>query len=329
MVLGLGPEIAGARRLILIALADNMNDDGWAYPGRKTIADKAGIKRLETVTEHLGWLESEGWLERHVNAWAGVMGGIPANKRPNVYRFTPKLVQYVRPPRPEPEPMRGTRNPGSAQEGSGYTESGERAGLRGTRNPGSRIIIPPEPSENTTSPTPPEEGEQPGVAAPQLSNEPVAAAQLFEPADAGASARTERTRNPTAKAAEAMFEPWWSDYPAGVHRGPRASALRAFKGALAGGASVRELELQLGNFNDARRAYRAVWQVDPPLMLGSTFLNSKRELWANRWEQDDLTYWLAPVGQEWGRPRVLKRDEALRLATEAWEAEQAEAERVR
>jgi hypothetical protein len=164
------------------------------------------------------------------------------------------------------------------------------------------------------SPTPPEpEGEEPEVAAPQLF------------VAGGATARS--VRNPTAstdKAIAALFEVWWPKYPSGAHRGPAASALRAFRKAIKAGASIRELEIQLAHYVAARALYRGIWSVEPTLMLGSSFLNGKRELWADEWGEAELTYWPAPVGQEWGAPRILGRDEALRLAEAAWLAEHPE-----
>lgn len=144
-VMALGPEVSGARRLILIALADNMNDEGYSYPKRRTIANKAGIRRLDTVTEQLGWLETNGYIVRKVNAWAGTLGDIPADKRPNVYRFTDKILR--------PTATTGSPDPGDPQAGpstdvadgvSPESADGPLPGIRG-----------PEPSLRTTTRTHP------------------------------------------------------------------------------------------------------------------------------------------------------------------------------
>lgn len=96
-VLELGRDIKGSRRLVMIALADSMNDEGFAYPKRETIARKAALptnkKGLDRVTQLLSSLEVDGYLVRHVNAWAGTLQNIPEGKRPNVYRFTDKVWQ--------------------------------------------------------------------------------------------------------------------------------------------------------------------------------------------------------------------------------------------
>lgn len=83
---GAGDNVTGARRLVLLALADAANDEGLCWPKRQTIAAKTGIKRIGTIKEALTWLEQHGWIVRDVNAWAGIDGSIPEGKRPNVYR---------------------------------------------------------------------------------------------------------------------------------------------------------------------------------------------------------------------------------------------------
>lgn len=86
-VLELGPEISGARRMILMSLANHANTDGYAWPSRELIAAEAGLVRIKTVTEHLSWLEAEGYITREVNGWAGEHGEIPADERPNLYQL--------------------------------------------------------------------------------------------------------------------------------------------------------------------------------------------------------------------------------------------------
>lgn len=87
-VLALDGKVAGSRRLVLISLANHADQDGYCYPSRRTIGQEAGIGRLQTVTDCLGWLTEHGYIERAVNGWKGRPGAeLPADKRPNLYRL--------------------------------------------------------------------------------------------------------------------------------------------------------------------------------------------------------------------------------------------------
>lgn len=55
-------DLPAQRKLILIALADNANDDGYCWPSQATIGAKASISPRNLRT-HIQVLESEGWLQ--------------------------------------------------------------------------------------------------------------------------------------------------------------------------------------------------------------------------------------------------------------------------
>jgi hypothetical protein len=289
-VLALGPEVAGGRRLVLIALADNMNDEGWAYPKRRTIAAKAGLKRLETVTELLGSLEADGYIERDVNGWAGIKGDIPKDQRPNLYRFTDKITG-------------APRNPGI-----GGSPDGGEGGLPGIRGPESfdpSVIVEPD-----NNPLPPGRGEQGSLL--DASNEETPVRER----------RKRATENPMVSAS---FDEWWTRYPSGK-KGDRGAALRAFSKAIATD-SIATLDRQLANYVAARQLYAGHfggWAA--PLRHASSWLNQARESYSEPWTLEDCRYWPPPPGKSWDAvsPRGETREElmARELAREAREAEE-------
>ena len=270
-VFSLGTDVKGARRLVLLVLADYADDEGYSYPKISTIALRAGLEREETVREHLSWLEGEGLIERIVNGWAGVRGQIPVGKRPNLYRLTlgPRIPGG-----------QGPRETG----GQGPTESvGQNPHDRSPRDP--------------TSPTPPEPEGEAADAAPQL----------FVVAGAVTADERKRRADPEGDARAVVFDEWYRRYPSG-RKGSKPAALRAFRRALREGATMSDLDRQLGHYEAARVAYRARWSVDAPLMNASTFLNGKRALWDTEWGPDDLPYWPAPAGWEWSDAPVMSHD---------------------
>lgn len=55
--------ITGTTKLVLIALADNANDDGECWPGKKYLLAKTGIKDESTLRRHFRKLEDAGLLK--------------------------------------------------------------------------------------------------------------------------------------------------------------------------------------------------------------------------------------------------------------------------
>jgi hypothetical protein len=82
------PPIGQSERLVLIALANHANDEGFSYLKRETIMQEAGFSKKGTVTDVLGRLVARRFIVRIVNGWAGIDGQIPAHLRPNLYQLT-------------------------------------------------------------------------------------------------------------------------------------------------------------------------------------------------------------------------------------------------
>ena len=49
-------------KYVLIALADNADEDGQSWPGRRYLTRKTGIKKAETISKHLATLRELGKL---------------------------------------------------------------------------------------------------------------------------------------------------------------------------------------------------------------------------------------------------------------------------
>ena len=57
-------EIGATDKIVLLALADHANDDGYCWPGNASIARKCGLSE-RAVRGAMGWLESNGHITRH------------------------------------------------------------------------------------------------------------------------------------------------------------------------------------------------------------------------------------------------------------------------
>jgi hypothetical protein len=134
--------------------------------------------------------------------------------------------------------------------------------------------------------------------------------------------RKERQRQTNGSAADmitAAFEPWWSDYPSGKQRGPRAKALTAWRKAIKQGTTTVALEVRLSNYIDARNRYHTTRGTWPALMHGATFLNGRHEEFTDLWSDEDLAYWDRP-----GEPVVTSMasiEDRIRLRAELMERE--------
>lgn len=83
-VLALGPEVAGTNRMVLLVLAEAANSEtNECWPGRPTIADRAGLKQLKYVDKASAALEEMGLIKVKVNGCPDER--IPLNKRSNLY----------------------------------------------------------------------------------------------------------------------------------------------------------------------------------------------------------------------------------------------------
>ena len=88
-----GPQ-GSTKRFVLIALADNANDDGECWPSVATIARKTGICE-RAVRNAIRNLEVEGWLVTDISA---------GRKGANKYHIitAPHAPRHQMPPPPAP-----------------------------------------------------------------------------------------------------------------------------------------------------------------------------------------------------------------------------------
>jgi len=54
-------SVGSVKRLVLLAIADNANDEGYAWPSQQTLASKTGLS-VRSVQVHIAELVQEGWL---------------------------------------------------------------------------------------------------------------------------------------------------------------------------------------------------------------------------------------------------------------------------
>jgi len=60
-----GSEAKGGRKLVLLAIADCANDEGWAWPSQATLAAKCGLDAERGIREHVRALVELGELEEY------------------------------------------------------------------------------------------------------------------------------------------------------------------------------------------------------------------------------------------------------------------------
>lgn len=54
-------SVGSVKRLVLLAIADNATDEGYAWPSQKTLARKTGLS-VRSVQVHIAELVQDGWL---------------------------------------------------------------------------------------------------------------------------------------------------------------------------------------------------------------------------------------------------------------------------
>lgn len=116
--------------LVLLAIADNANDEGTAYPGVTLLARKTKL-HSRTVQRSLRTLRTHGELKIEFNK--GGSDDLPPDKRPNLYT----IKGYV-----------ATRQI-ATPDPSGVTETSERGDSGGTRGV---AALSPKPSLNRQEP---------------------------------------------------------------------------------------------------------------------------------------------------------------------------------
>lgn len=142
-------------------------------------------------------------------------------------------------------------------------------------------------SLGTNSPTPLEEGKNGN-------------GRLFERSGSPTAAELRRANsNPGITDA---FERWWNDYPTGK-RGSKAKAHDAYRRAIGRGITATMFTDHLANYADARSRYRDHFHEWPPLLHGSTFVNSRHPDWDHEWTDEEIAdAWPAPPGRTWAKP---------------------------
>lgn len=83
--LHLPKSVGPTSRLVLIALANYADENDEAYPSHATLAELANLSESRVQTILRECVEA-GWLDRSIQAAFDIR--IPANRRPNLYRFT-------------------------------------------------------------------------------------------------------------------------------------------------------------------------------------------------------------------------------------------------
>ncbi|MFW0120309.1 helix-turn-helix domain-containing protein [Rothia sp. P5764] len=66
-----GLDLPATRKIILLALVEYSNAAGECHPTHKQIAERCGVKRVNTVREHLLALERFGLIERREHFMGG------------------------------------------------------------------------------------------------------------------------------------------------------------------------------------------------------------------------------------------------------------------
>jgi hypothetical protein len=97
-----GPK-GSTLRFVLIALADNANDDGECWPSVATISRKTGICE-RAVRTALRQLESDGWLSTAVNGGRGGANKYTINPAPHAPGIKCPTAPHAPPPRHDVPP---------------------------------------------------------------------------------------------------------------------------------------------------------------------------------------------------------------------------------
>jgi len=287
--------VAPTTRHVALTLSLHMNDVGGScFPSQTTLAAETGLSR-STINEHLGKLLDAGLLmvghrrrssdgRQSSNEYAATIPAHLIEVMEGESR-TGTTTKWMKPRVPEAD---------TAPRGSGTPPDREADTKRASRE---GVI-----EDANTSPTPPEEGEQP---------------ELFAGADRGATTRAETKQRKATKASavSGIFDPLWDRYPRSKGRsiGSKPAALRALTKALKQESSA-EILARIDFYALARNAYYEIHQIPAPLMNASTFFNGKHEQWDHEWDREDLEYWPAPAGREWGTPRRRSVEEILASA---------------
>lgn len=259
-------SISRDARLLWAILEDHTSKDSQVpWPSQSTLAQYMGCTE-RAVRNWLNELVKAGWLEVHSR---------PGSSNLHVLRWE------------------GPRNGGSALPRNG-----------GSYPPGT--VVPPKKNQE-------EEPVEVIPPTPLSDNQP----SLLEgappnPPEGGIKKRQAKRQTQTQQL-DASFEQWWPSYPSGKSKGKKNAALRAWRNVIAKGKDkhgdpidTNLLTQRANNYVNARHLYTQHWKdrgepnPQPPLMNASTFINGRSADWAKPWTEDDIDFWPAPSGREWG-----------------------------
>ena len=97
LIWGAGPK-GSTQRFVLIALADNANDDGECWPSVATVSRKTGLCE-RSVRQALRQLEVDGWLSTEINGGRGGANKYTINPAPDAPE--PSLNHQLEPSKKE------------------------------------------------------------------------------------------------------------------------------------------------------------------------------------------------------------------------------------
>ena len=133
-VLGLGPEVNGTNRMVLLVLAEAANaetDECW--PGRKLIAERAGVKQLKYVDKAVAALVEMGLVAVDPNGCPDHR--IRADQRPNLYNLRAVLDADGGAHRAAPRRARTKGRDAPARGGASRPDEGARRAPQTVREP--------------------------------------------------------------------------------------------------------------------------------------------------------------------------------------------------
>lgn len=100
-----------ADKIVLLALADNANDEGYCFPSSSTLARKCGMDE-RSIRRVVDRLVSSGHVTRHERPGRSCTFDVhPGPSVPPDYE-SPRTESPDTPDRPSPTPDRGSENPG-------------------------------------------------------------------------------------------------------------------------------------------------------------------------------------------------------------------------
>jgi hypothetical protein len=95
------PKLKGSRRLVLLSLADNANDQGYCWPSLETISRKSNLNR-RYIIDILQWLEDNRYIQRERRYQTSTVYLVMPASLAGVFSGDARLTSLVMPASPEP-----------------------------------------------------------------------------------------------------------------------------------------------------------------------------------------------------------------------------------